>query len=108
MLGPAGHDQAVAAASNGAHNVIDDLCGAGPVRYQRRDDDRLKDARGFAIYVLADGRCSRMNMQLLDKVCLAWNLVAHRSAVHEHDFLAAIWSFGCSCESEPASGRDGP
>jgi hypothetical protein len=108
MLGPAGHHQAVTAASDGAYNIIDDLRGAGPVRYQRRNDDRLKDARGFAVYVLANGRCRRMNMQVLDQVCLAWDLVAHRPAVHEHDFLAAVWSFGCRREPEPASRRNGP
>src|ERR1700689_5179342 len=108
MLGPAGHHQAVTAASDGAHNVIDDLRGAAPVRYQRRDDDRLKDARGVAVYVLADSRGSRMNMQLLDQVCLTWDLVAYWSAVHEHDFLAAVWSPGCRREPEPASPRNGP
>ena len=66
MLGPAGHHQAVTAASDGANNVIDDLRGASPVRYQRRDDDRLKDARDIAVNVLAVSRGSRMNMQLRD------------------------------------------
>jgi hypothetical protein len=63
MLGPAGHHQAVTAASDGAHNVIDDLRGAAPVRYQRRDDDRLKDARGVALVILGHRFDSDMRLR---------------------------------------------
>ena len=46
--------------------------------------------------------------KLLDQVCLAWDLMSHRPAVHEHGFLAATWSPGCRGEPDPVPRRDGP
>src|SRR5271166_592483 len=102
VLGPSCHHQAVTAASDRVHHVIDDLRGADPVRHECRDDDRLKDAGRVAVDVVTDRGGSRMNMQFLDEVRRTRDLVSYLSAVHEHDVLPAIRPLRRRGEPEPA------